>query len=61
MKNGSPKIQLELTLEEINLILTGLGQLPYVQVVTIVDNICKQAEMQTKKTGDQIPKTTSHE
>ena len=49
MKNVSQKVQLELTIEEINLMLTALGQLPYVQVVSIVDKICKQAEVQTKK------------
>lgn len=48
MKNEKPKIHLELTVEEINLVLTALGQLPYVQVVGTVDKICKQAEVQTQ-------------
>lgn len=47
MQNVSQKVQLELTIDEINLILTALGQLPYVQVVGIVDKICKQAQLQT--------------
>lgn len=39
-------IQLELTIDEVNLILTALGQLPYVQVVGMLENIRKQAEGQ---------------
>ena len=46
MKNASPKIQLELTVDEINLILTALGQMSYVQVAGIIDKISKQAESQ---------------
>jgi len=46
MKNDKPVIHLELTIDEANLVLTALGQLPYVQVVGIVDNIRKQAETQ---------------
>ena len=51
MKNEKPVIQLELTVDEINLVLASLGQLPYVQVVGLVENIRKQAETQwTAKT-----------
>lgn len=39
-------IRLELTIDEVNLILTALGQLPYVQVVGMLENIRKQAEGQ---------------
>ena len=46
MKNEKPVIQLELTIEEVNLILTALGQFPYVQVVGMLENIRKQAEGQ---------------
>jgi len=46
MKNDKPVIHLELTIDEVNLILTALGQLPYVQVVAMVENISKQAEAQ---------------
>jgi hypothetical protein len=46
MKNEKQVIHLELTIDEVNLILTALGQLPYVQVVGMVENIRKQAEMQ---------------
>jgi hypothetical protein len=51
MKNEKPVIHLELTIDEVNLILTALGQLPYVQVVGMLENIRKQAEGQwTAKT-----------
>jgi hypothetical protein len=53
MKKENQKVQLELTIDEINLVLTALGQLPYVQVVGIVDKICKQAEVQTKQDSNQ--------
>lgn len=43
MQNEKPTIHLELTIDEINLTLTALGQLPYVQVVGIMENIRKQA------------------
>jgi len=43
MQSEKPIIHLELTIDEINLILTSLGQLPYVQVVGIMENIRKQA------------------
>jgi len=46
MKSEKPVIHLELTIDEVNLILTSLGQLPYVQVVGMVENIRKQAEGQ---------------
>ena len=51
MTNDKPLIHLELTLDEVNLILTALGQLAYIQVVGMVENIRKQAETQwTAKT-----------
>jgi hypothetical protein len=43
MQSEKPIIHLELTIDEINLILTALGQLPYVQVVGMMENIRKQA------------------
>ncbi len=46
MKHDNPVIKLDLTIDEVNLILTALGQLPYVQVVGMLDNIRKQAEGQ---------------
>lgn len=56
MKNENQRIQLELTVEEINLVLTALGQLPYVQVVGLVDKICKQAEQQTQPPMNAVSK-----
>jgi len=48
MHNGNQKIKLELTIDEINVVLNALGQMPYVQVVSILNNISKQAESQFK-------------
>jgi hypothetical protein len=42
-------IKLELTVEEVNGILQGLGQLPYVQVVTLVEKIKEQATPQVQQ------------
>ena len=46
MQNEQQAVHLELTIDELNLILTALGQLPYVQVVGVLENIRKQAEEQ---------------
>lgn len=46
MQSDKPIIHLDLTIDEVNLILTALGQLPYVQVVGLLENIRKQAEGQ---------------
>ncbi|NRB39374.1 MAG: hypothetical protein HRU20_13045 [Pseudomonadales bacterium] len=37
------KIQLNLSIDEVNIILEGLGQMPYVQVFNLVDVIQAQA------------------
>ena len=37
------KITLSLTLDEINVILGGIGGLPYTQVATLIENIRGQA------------------
>lgn len=46
MQNEQQAVHLQLTIDELNLILTALGQLPYVQVVGVLENIRKQAEEQ---------------
>jgi hypothetical protein len=58
MKSEKPIIHLDLTLDEVNLVLTAVGQLPYVQVVGLVENIRKQAEGQwaAKTETNNIPK-----
>jgi hypothetical protein len=42
-------IKLELSLEELNKVLTALGNLPYVQVFELIANIQQQAEGQLQK------------
>lgn len=42
-------IKLELSIEETNGILHALGQLPYVQVVALVEKIKGQAQEQVKQ------------
>jgi hypothetical protein len=41
-------IKLELTVEEVNNILQGLGQLPYIQVASLVEKIKEQATPQVQ-------------
>ena len=41
-------INLELSVQEINLILQALGQAPYVQVVDIIDKVRTQAAPQVE-------------
>jgi predicted DNA-binding ArsR family transcriptional regulator len=42
-------INLEISLEELNKILTALGNMPYVQVYELIGTIQQQAEGQLKK------------
>lgn len=39
-------IRLELSIEEVNQILTALGQLPYAQVATLIEKMRNQAKPQ---------------
>jgi hypothetical protein len=50
------KINLELTIEEINQILSTLDQMPYRQVATLIDNIKKQATaiIEQQKSQDNL-------
>jgi hypothetical protein len=41
-----PRIQLALTLEEINVLLDALGRLPYTAVFTVIERIRDQARAQ---------------
>ena len=45
-----PEIQLQLTLEEVNLILEALGNLPFARVYALVGKLQNQA-------SDQLPKS----
>ncbi len=47
-------IKLELSLEEVNQILTTLGQLPYAQVATLIEKMREQAktQLEPKPSGD---------
>jgi len=60
MEKENQKVRLELTIDEINLILNALGQLPYVQVVNILNNISKQAEAQFRVNEKEISHQTNH-
>lgn len=60
MQKENQKIRLELTIDEINLIVNALGQLPYVQVVNILNNISKQAESQFRVNENELRQQTNH-
>ena len=60
MQNVNQKIHLELTIDELNLILNALGQLPYVQVVTTLNNISKQAELQFRVNEKELINQENH-
>ena len=49
------KINLELTIEEANLILKALGDLPYIQVHELIHNIKRQAALQLEGPGPNVP------
>lgn len=47
-------IKLELSVQEVNTVMAGLGQLPYAQVVDVVEKIKVQAIPQTQKPQEII-------
>ncbi|WP_340200030.1 hypothetical protein [Ascidiimonas sp. W6] len=48
-------IKLELTLDETNTILAGLGQQPYIKVVDLVQKIQQQGASQLKTSASENP------
>ncbi|QIQ06062.1 hypothetical protein [Streptomyces liangshanensis] len=47
----SPSLTLELTLDEANLVLEALGQLPYARVYRFIDRIQEEARTQLAPAG----------
>ena len=45
-KKSAPKIQLELTVEEVNTVLQALGNLPFNQVFELIGKVHDQANAQ---------------
>jgi hypothetical protein len=50
-----PEIQLNLTVEETNVVLEALGQLPYVRVHLLIGKVQQQATSQLRSTTDDTP------
>lgn len=44
-------MKLELSLEEINIIMTAMGNMPYVQVVGLVEKVRSQVQPQINETN----------
>ncbi len=53
---NTQNIKLLLTLEEVNTLLTALGNLPYVQVFELVQKIQQQAAQQVTKDNKENKK-----
>jgi hypothetical protein len=51
-------IRLELSAEEINLLLEGLGSMPFVKVYTLIGKIQQQASGQLNKAAGSTETTT---
>lgn len=49
------KFTLELSLKEANTVLQALGQLPYIQVVELIENIKSQASKQLQQEPQPEP------
>ncbi len=47
--NDNKPIQIDLTLSEVNQILEGLGQLPYIQVYQLIGKVQQQAQAQLQQ------------
>ncbi|MGB6163312.1 MAG: hypothetical protein WCF33_03820 [Pseudonocardiaceae bacterium] len=56
-----PRITLDLTLEETNLVLEALGALPYVRVYQLVDSIIAQAHQQIERPATDAGAGTADE
>ena len=54
------QLTLTLAVEDVNLILEGLGSLPYAKVYTVVAAIQKQAQQQLKDVDDDSPSETAY-
>ena len=54
---SSPEIRLQLTLDDINLILEGVGALPFARVFNLVSRIQAQAAEQLKAAQAAAPST----
>lgn len=50
--NDATELTLKLNIQKINLILSALGQLPYAQVVTLINEIKASAEEQLQKIAE---------
>ncbi|MEE9355103.1 MAG: hypothetical protein V3U75_05890 [Methylococcaceae bacterium] len=50
--NKQNTLTLQLTLDEINTLLTALGDRPYVEVYALMTNIQQQAEAQVKQQNE---------
>lgn len=46
--NDLTELRLDLTVQKVNLILSALSQLPYAQVVSVIDEIKSQSEKQLR-------------
>ena len=54
------KIKLDLTLDQVNLALTALSNLPFNQVVDIIGTIREQAENQVREANKQNEHSASN-
>lgn len=51
-------VKLSLSIDDINLILEGLGQMPFVRVYTLINNIQTQATQQVDAAEDKSAEVT---
>ena len=55
------KITLSLSINEMNLILEGLGQMPYARVFSLVENLQKQAAEELREDQAGIDEAGEHQ
>lgn len=53
MANQQQNLRLELSIDDVNLILESLGQLPFARVYSLIGRIQEQARAQLPSTGEQ--------
>ncbi len=53
MANQQQNLRLELSIDDVNLILESLGQLPFARVYSLIGRIQEQARAQLPSAGEQ--------
>lgn len=57
---GEQKLQLSLSIEDLNKVLHGLSQMPFIQVSSLITNIQQQAEAQLAPKVQEVTEVSAN-